>query len=93
MFFKIKNSIISVPHNHLTQSSTTTRGHSLRYIQLAVRTNTYLNSFSQSAVRLWQFTHQWDVPSWGSDKSLSSAPGYFFHPHHSGHRLLQVAKP
>ena len=30
-----------------------TRGHSMRYIQLAARTNTYLHSFFQSTIRLW----------------------------------------
>ena len=41
MFYKIINNIISIPYDHLIQSSTTTRGHSMRYIQLAARTNTH----------------------------------------------------
>ena len=53
MFYKIINNLISVPHDHLSQTSRTTRGHSMRYIQLAVRTNTYLHSFFPSTIRLW----------------------------------------
>ena len=53
MFYKIINNRISVPHDHLSQTSTTTRGHSMRYIQLAARTNTYLQSFFPSTIRLW----------------------------------------
>ena len=53
MFYKIINNLISVPYDHLSQTSTTTRGHSMRYIQLAARTNTYLHSFFPSTIRLW----------------------------------------
>ena len=49
MFYKIINNLISVPHDHLIQSSTTTtRGHSVRFIHLAARPNTYLHSFPSS---------------------------------------------
>jgi len=53
MFYKIINDLISVPHDHLSQTSTTTRGHSKRYIQLAATSNTYLHSFFPSTIRLW----------------------------------------
>jgi len=55
MLYKIINNLISVPHDHLTQSPTTTitRGHSIRYTQLAARTNVYLHSFFPSTIKLW----------------------------------------
>ena len=52
MFYKVINNLISVPHDHLTQSSTITRGQNKRYIQLAARANTYLYSFFPSVIRL-----------------------------------------
>ena len=51
-FYKIINSIISIPNDHLIQSSITTRDHSMRYIQLAARTNAYLHTFFPSTIRL-----------------------------------------
>ena len=45
MFYKIINNLISIPHDHITISPVSTRGHNLRYIQLAAKSNTYLFSF------------------------------------------------
>jgi len=53
MLYKILNNIITVPHDHLTTSALATRGHDYRFIQLT-RTNTYLNSFFPSTIRLWK---------------------------------------
>ena len=53
MFCKIINNLISIPHDHITISPVSTRGHNLRYIQLAAKSNTYLFSFFPSAIKLW----------------------------------------
>ena len=53
MFYKIINNLISIPHDHITISPVSTRGHNLKYIQLAAKSNTYLFSFFPSAVKLW----------------------------------------
>ena len=53
MFYKIINNLISIPHDHITISPVSTRGHNLKYIQLAAKSNTYLFSFFPSAIKLW----------------------------------------
>ena len=45
IFFKVINNLIAIPHDHLFPTSISTRGHNLKFIQLAARTNTYLFSF------------------------------------------------
>ena len=52
MFYKILNNFIAVPHDYLIRTALPTRGHDSRFIQLASRTNCYLNSFFPSTVRL-----------------------------------------
>ena len=78
MFYKIINNIISIPYDHLTQSSTTTRGHSMRYMQLAARTNTYLYSFFPSTIRLWNSLSNEIVFSRDFDCFKSSLDSYMF---------------
>ena len=34
IFYKIINNLISIPHDHITISPVSTRGHNLKYIQL-----------------------------------------------------------
>ena len=53
MLYKILDNIISVPHDHLIRTVLPTCGHDCRFIQLASRTYSYLNSFFPSTVRLW----------------------------------------
>ena len=78
MFYKTINNIISISHDHLIQSSTTTRGHSMRYIQLAARTNTYLYSFFPSTIRLWNSQPEKIVFSTDFDCFKSSLDSYMF---------------
>ena len=78
MFYKIINNIISISHDHLIQSSTTTRGHSMRYIQLAARTNTYSYSFFPSTIRLWNSLPKEIVFSSNFDCFKSSLDSYMF---------------
>ena len=51
--YKIINNLISIPYDHITISPVSTRGHNLKYIQLAAKNNTYLFSFFPSAINLW----------------------------------------
>ena len=37
MFYKIINNLISIPHDHITISPVSTRGHNLKYVQLAAK--------------------------------------------------------
>jgi len=53
MFYKIINNFISVPSYTQSPTTTTTHGHSMRYTQLAARTNAYLYSFFPSIIKLW----------------------------------------
>ena len=78
MFYKIINNIISISHDHLIQSSTTTYGHSMRYIQLAVRTNTYLYTFFPLTIRLWNSQPEEIVFSTDFDCFKSSLDSYMF---------------
>ena len=78
MFYKIINNIISISHDHLIQSSTTTRDHSMRCIQLAARTNTYLYSFFPSTIRLWNSLPKEIVFSTDFDCFKSSLDSYMF---------------
>jgi len=48
----ITSYLISLPHDHLTQLSSTTQGHNMRYIRLPARTNTHLYSLP-STIQLW----------------------------------------
>ena len=78
MFYKIINNLISVPHDHLIQSSTTTRGHSVRFIHLPARTNTYLHSFFPSTIRLWNTLPEHIVTSPDLDKFKALLENYLF---------------
>ena len=78
MFYKIINNIISISHDHLTQSSTTTHGYSMRYMQLAARTNTYLYSFFPSTIRFWNSLPEEIVFSRDFDCFKSSLDSYMF---------------
>ena len=51
MFYKIINDIVSIDFSHhLQPSSSTTRGHSQRFIP---RVNSYHHSFLPSVIRMW----------------------------------------
>ena len=79
MFYKIINNIISISHDYLIQSSTTTCGHSMRYVQLAARTNTYLYSFSRQPLDSeTPYLHEEIVVSTDFDCFKSSLDSYMF---------------
>jgi len=59
----MQNNIIAVLHDHLIRSVLPTQGHDSRFIQLTARTNTYLNSFFPSTVRLWNILPSYIIPS------------------------------
>ena len=52
MFYKIVNDLVYVPIT-LAPLSTTTRGHNQCYVTPFARTDTYLNSFLSSTIKLW----------------------------------------
>ena len=76
MLYKILN-IISVPHDHLIRTVLPTRDHDCRFIQLASRTNTYLNSFFPSTVRLWNTLPSYVIDSTDFDKFKTNLDNYF----------------
>ena len=54
MFYKIINNIASVNiHQYLQPSSSRTRGHDSKFIQLQTRVNVFRHSFLSSTIRLW----------------------------------------
>ena len=52
MFSKILHGLVDASFT-LTSLSTSTRGHSQRFVILFARTDTYLNSFLPSTINLW----------------------------------------
>jgi len=53
MLFKIINKLIAIPHDHISKSLASTRGHNMKFIQLAAKTYTYSYSFFCSTIKLW----------------------------------------
>ena len=54
MFYKILNNMVSVNFNqYLQQSTSHTRGHSTRFIQMQARVDVFLYPFLPSTIRLW----------------------------------------
>ena len=55
MFYKIVNDLvdISITLHRLAPLSTSTRGHNQRFVTPFARTDTYLNSFLPSTIKLW----------------------------------------
>ena len=54
MLYKIINDIVSIDFfHHLQPSSSTTRGHSQRFIPISTRVDTYKHSFLPSVIRMW----------------------------------------
>ena len=52
MFYKILHDLVDASFT-LTSLSTSTRGHSQRFVIRFARTDTYLNSFLPSTINLW----------------------------------------
>ena len=53
MFYKILHGIVDTTTITLTPLSTSTRGHSQRFVTPFARTDTYSNSFTPSTINLW----------------------------------------
>ena len=77
MFYKIINNLISIPHDHITISPVSTRGHNLKYIQLAAKSNTYLFSFFPSAIKLWNLLPDFVINSTNLNNFKLHLDNYF----------------
>ena len=77
MFYKIINNLISIPHDHITISPVSTRGHNLKYIQLAAKSNTYLFSFFSSAIKLWNLLPDFVINSTNLNNFKLHLDNYF----------------
>lgn len=77
MFYKIINNLISIPHSHITRSPALTRGHNIKFIQLAAITNTYLFSFFPSTIRLWNSLPNYVVNSNNLNNFKLNLDNYF----------------